>query len=192
MGAALAEILSVPYISLDELFWKPGWEVTPKDEFRAKIRRALDQSDRGWIVDGNYHMKGGSMVTDECTDVICKFQFRVHRARRLIYIPGLDPPLVLYFPRIVARTMLRLFRLRPPCSSGCMESWREAFLSKESILWWCLSNHWAIRRKFQAMMAEIGIITDSSLPDRKMRRLGGWGEEQRKCMTEVVEICRAK
>ena len=49
---------------------------------------------------------------------------------------GLDPPLVLYFPRLVLRTFLRLFRLAPPCSSGCEERASEVFFSRASIIWW--------------------------------------------------------
>ena len=49
---------------------------------------------------------------------------------------GLDPPLVLYFPRLVLRTFLRLFRLAPPCSTGCEERASEVFFSRASIIWW--------------------------------------------------------
>ena len=38
-----------------------------------KVRAALDQDQRGWVVDGNYTSKLGSMVQDEATDIICGF-----------------------------------------------------------------------------------------------------------------------
>lgn len=68
----MAALLGVPYISLDVLFWQPGWEITPTDEFRAKVRAALDRADGGWVVDGNYTSRLGTMVHDEATDIICE------------------------------------------------------------------------------------------------------------------------
>ena len=66
-------MLDVPYISLDMLQWEPGWRETPTDEFRKKIRKALDQDERGWVADGNYLHKGGIVVEHEATDIICEF-----------------------------------------------------------------------------------------------------------------------
>ncbi len=42
-------------------------------------------------------------------------------------LQGLDPPFVLYFPRVFVRTILRLIGLGTPCSPGCNESFREVF-----------------------------------------------------------------
>ena len=71
-GIKLAKILGVPYISLDRLFWQPGWKETPKDEFEEKIRVALDQYERGWVVDGEYTRRGGLVAQEQATDVICQ------------------------------------------------------------------------------------------------------------------------
>lgn len=64
-------MLGVPFIPLDSLFWLPNWGKTPQEEFKVKVRTALDQSDRGWVVDGNYTRLIGTIVQDEATDVIC-------------------------------------------------------------------------------------------------------------------------
>ncbi len=56
-------------------------------------------------------------------------------------LPGLDPPLILYFPRLVCRTFLRLFRLAPPCSLGCEETASQVFFSRESMIWWYVVMH---------------------------------------------------
>lgn len=47
------------------------------------------------------------------------------------HVKGLDPPLLLYFPPLVIRTFLRLFRLRPPCAPGFEE---QEFSAPEKIL----------------------------------------------------------
>ncbi len=49
---------------------------------------------------------------------------------------GLDPPLLLYFPRLCWRTFLRLLGFVPPCTTGCEESLWDIFFSRESIIWW--------------------------------------------------------
>jgi hypothetical protein len=52
------------------MFWEPGWKKTPPPEFREKVSRVLEQSPRGWVVDGNYS-RFGHIVQRESTDIIC-------------------------------------------------------------------------------------------------------------------------
>ncbi|KAI0644703.1 hypothetical protein C8Q79DRAFT_912752 [Trametes meyenii] len=155
LARELSAILDLPYIPLDSMFWKPDWGQSPTDEFRAAVRAALDADPRGWIVDGNYRTRLGTMVTDEATDVI-----------------WVDPPLALYFPRLCWRTALRLFRLAPPCSPGCEETVRSVFFSRESIVWWCLSNHGRERKRQGEAYRLDGVHVGG-----KIRRIGGWGDE---------------
>ena len=49
----------------------------------------------------------------------------------LFSVAGLNPPLILYFPRLVMRTFLRLLCLRPPCAPSRKEQFREVFFSKK-------------------------------------------------------------
>ena len=100
---------------------------------------------------------------------------------------GVDPPLLLYFPRIIIRTLLRLLNLGDLCSPGCHETIQNVFFSKDSILW-CLSNHWANRRKNIARMAEIGLGEGTDVERRRMRRIGGWGGELREWISEVERL----
>ncbi|KAI0368374.1 hypothetical protein BV20DRAFT_948365 [Pilatotrama ljubarskyi] len=155
LAQELSALLDVPYISLDTLYWGPGWRECPRDEFRAAVRAALDRHPRGWIVDGNYTKKLGSMITDEATDTI-----------------WLDPPLLLYFPRLCWRTFVRLLRLAPPCSPGCEEMAGEVFFSRNSIVWWCLTNHSTVRKR-QAVLYRV----DGVHVGGRRRRIGGWGVE---------------
>ncbi|KAI3603938.1 adenylate kinase [Moniliophthora roreri] len=167
----------IPHVSLDQLFWQSGWATTPPDEFRAKIETFMsEKKETGWIIDGEYTRRGGSIVSEHATDVI-----------------WLDPPLLLYFPRIVIRTFLRLFRLRAPCSPGCPERFREVFFSKDSILWWCLSQHWANARKWRAQMAIIGLGVGAAPPEQqKLRRIGGWGGQLKAWLQDVKELALAR
>jgi len=35
LALKLGEVLGLPVIHLDAIFWKPGWESIPREEFRA-------------------------------------------------------------------------------------------------------------------------------------------------------------
>ncbi|CAA7269824.1 unnamed protein product [Cyclocybe aegerita] len=174
-GRALAEILGVPYISMDRIMWKPGWVQTPREEFSAELVAAMEQNERGWVADGEYANRGGLIAYGTSTDVI-----------------WLDPPLLLYFPRIVLRTFLRLFRLEEPCSSECPERVSEVFFSKESIIWWCISNHWIVRERNRARMAEIGLEEGTDVEHRRMRRIGGWGTDLTNWLRDVYDMVSSK
>lgn len=48
----LSEITGIPFVSLDALFWKPGWVKSDKAEFRERVSEAARQP--RWIMDGNF------------------------------------------------------------------------------------------------------------------------------------------
>jgi adenylate kinase family enzyme len=48
----LGERLGVPVIHLDHLYWRPGWQPTPDEEWRAVQRHLVLKE--SWIMDGNY------------------------------------------------------------------------------------------------------------------------------------------
>ncbi|KIJ65430.1 hypothetical protein HYDPIDRAFT_110500 [Hydnomerulius pinastri MD-312] len=46
LGQKLAEILCVPYISLDRLFWGPGWVENGGGELRRRLNAAPDDAEQ--------------------------------------------------------------------------------------------------------------------------------------------------
>ncbi|HLN61255.1 MAG TPA: DNA topology modulation protein [Symbiobacteriaceae bacterium] len=52
LARQLGEVLNLPVIHLDALYWKPGWVETPRPEWEA-VQRELVARDR-WVMDGNY------------------------------------------------------------------------------------------------------------------------------------------
>jgi adenylate kinase family enzyme len=50
LGRQLAELLDVPVIHLDRLYWKPGWVATPDAEWQEIQLRELERE--SWIADG--------------------------------------------------------------------------------------------------------------------------------------------
>jgi len=155
LSEELANVLNLPLISLDRMFWSPGWVGLERDEFRGVLKNTLDQKPGGWIVDGRY----GDVVDimeAESTDII-----------------WLDPPFWLYFPRLFWRTIGRWLGFTEDCSPGCGEDFRSIFLSQKSILYWCWSQHTPFRRAtIKAIQNE-----DTERSRSKYRRFGGLGGE---------------
>ena len=53
LARKLGEVLDLPVVHLDKLFWKPGWVETSREEFDALLAQELAK-DR-WIMDGNFN-----------------------------------------------------------------------------------------------------------------------------------------
>ncbi|KIJ65458.1 hypothetical protein HYDPIDRAFT_130633 [Hydnomerulius pinastri MD-312] len=169
LGAELAAMLKVPYVPLDPLFWNPGWTASTPEEFRAKVLKRLTENERGWVVDGNYEKALQGLVKERRTDIV-----------------WLDPPFLLYFPRLLMRTFWRLIRRADGCAPGCVEGPVDVFLSKEnSIIYWAVTQHRPVRRReaenLKNWAIEVGGI---------MRRIGGWGGELRAWKQAVAEMVR--
>ncbi|KAF3917480.1 hypothetical protein ABW21_db0200274 [Orbilia brochopaga] len=165
----IRDLLRIPYISLDEVYWRPGWQETSTDDFQANIRTLLERyRDTGWIVDGDYTRRMGPLVAAERTDCI-----------------WLDPPLLLYLPRLICRTLLRLLHFAPPCAPGCDESLIMALQPNDtSIIWWCIFHHGSVRANGQQLMLQDGGVERGG----KIRRLGGWGSEYRQWMAQLTRM----
>jgi hypothetical protein len=181
----LGRALRIPFISLDHIHWEPGWRSTPNDAFKSKIEAALTEAGPSWVVEGDYYEKIGNTVLEKTTDLICKSSGNSNRMTTRNNCSGLDPPLLLYFPRLLLRTLMRLMGLQPSCSPGCEESASEAFFSKDSIILWCLTHHQSEREKNWRRMREIGLDGGSDVERRRMRRIGGWGREYAEWMEQV-------
>jgi adenylate kinase family enzyme len=92
LARELASRLEVPLVELDALHWGPKWTAATAGELRDRVQAALDDS-RGWVVDGNYEAKLGTVVLD-----------------RGDLIVWLDLPLRQKLGRLVVRTARRWAR----------------------------------------------------------------------------------
>lgn len=52
LARELGEILGIEVIHLDRLYWKPGWVMTPSDEWQAVVQGLIEGD--SWVMDGNY------------------------------------------------------------------------------------------------------------------------------------------
>ena len=129
----LAEILDLPHYQLDQLYWKPGWRESTKEEFFPKLQQVTDGP--AWVIDGNY-----------------RFTIPI-KWKRVQFVIWLD----LSFPRTIFRVTKRTIRrvvtqqeVWP--GTDIRESFAKSFLSRESIIWWAITTHRENRRIYSSMM----------------------------------------
>lgn len=68
LGERLAELMAVPFVELDALFWKPGWVESEDEEFCAKASEAT--TGEGWVVAGGYHRQTTATIWPRAETVI--------------------------------------------------------------------------------------------------------------------------
>src|SRR4051794_18041897 len=92
---------------------------------------------------------------------------------------------MIYFPRVLRRSMHRLLERSPPHSPGCQEMWSYVFCSRDSVLLWCLKNHRNCRRWNREYFKRLGVRIEDGEVKGIMRRFGGRGRELKSWMREL-------
>ena len=134
----LAEQHGVPHVELDALHWGPGWSEPSAEDFRAKVEDALAAD--GWVADGSYHGKIGELVLERADLVV-----------------WLDPPLWTILGRLSTRTLRRI-RSGEELWGGNRETWRGAFLSRNSLFLWALKTHRPRRQRYEQRLARFEVV----------------------------------
>jgi len=133
LARQLASTLTVSHIELDAIHWLPDWQSRPLEELKRLTEKAVAADE--WVLDGNYS-KGREVVWGRATTVIW-LNYSFH--------------LVLW--RAVRRTIKRVF-LREDLFSGNRESFRQSFLSKNSILVWVVTTYHRRRRDYPVIFKQ--------------------------------------
>lgn len=131
----LAAALGVPHVELDALHHDPGWQEAPAELFQARVRAALDSAPEGWVVDGNYRSKLGSLVLE--------------RADMVVF---LEPAFHVAFGRALRRTIGRTIT-REELWNGNRERIRNLF-TRYWIPWWVVQTHRHYAREIPQRVAE--------------------------------------
>ena len=129
----LSRVLGVPYIQLDQLFWKPNWLESTDEEFFSKVTEAVSRD--AWVLDGNY-----SRTND----------IKWARADTVIW---LDLNYFVTFSQLFVRTLHRAItkdELWP--NTGNRESFRKSFFDSSSILIWFFKNYRSNRVKYLQLL----------------------------------------
>ena len=98
----LAKATGLPFVSLDALYWQPGWQPSEPEPFGQRVREAARAA--GWIMDGNYTRFAGEL--------------RRERADTVIWF---DLPRYVCMGGIMIRIVGSYGRVRPEMAPGCPE-----------------------------------------------------------------------
>lgn len=142
LSNALGEKLNLPVVELDAIQWLPNWVVRDPDEFRRLTLDTIANHTDGWVVDGNYgEVIGGDVL---------------ERADTLIW---LELPFHTIFWRVLKRSVQRARDKQVICGDN-VESWRQTFLSRDSLLLFLINRrlfgYRASRERREALVREQG------------------------------------
>ncbi len=133
LAARLAPILGGTCVDLDAYLWGPDWTLVPDNELRARLAPIL--AGERWVVAGNRR---------KTRDLIWG------RADTLVW---LDYPLSLALWRLWWRTWRRVVT-REELWGGNRESFRNQFLSRDSLLLYAIQTHEKKRKMVLADLQE--------------------------------------
>lgn len=131
LGHWLASELALPFIDLDDVFWRPGWRQAPIAEFRRDVE-ALTRQAR-WAIAGNY---------GAARDLVWP------RADTLVW---LDLPL----PLVLLRTTRRVVRqtlTREPICNGNRQQLKALVFGTDPLLGYTLRTFSQRRRDWPALL----------------------------------------
>lgn len=131
-AAEAARRLTLPYVELDALHHGPNWSAPTAGEFQDRVRAAMAATPDGWVIDGNYDTKLGETVMGAADTIV-----------------WLDLPLGVKLRRLWHRTIPRI-RDGVELWNGNRETWRGAFVGRESLFIWTLRAHVRHRRQWPA------------------------------------------
>jgi adenylate kinase family enzyme len=138
----LAGITGLPMVSIDALFWKPGWVESDRAEFRERLAEVTRQP--RWIMDGNYTSAAGELRR-EVSDTVIWF----------------DLPRAACMWGILSRIAKSYGQVRPEMAEGCPEKFDFEFFHYV----------WAYRATQRPVLLEYfeGLRPDQSLISFKHR-----------------------
>jgi adenylate kinase family enzyme len=158
LAAKVATATGLPWHSVDDLTWEPGWIGVPAGEQRRRIQ-AICASER-WILDTAY----GSWLDLPLA--------------RVQLIVALDYPRWRSLARLIRRTVRRAIDHRQICN-GNTESFRQAF-SRDSIVVWHFRSFARKRQRIRSWAADPSgpqVIRLTS-PRATRHWLAGFGESR--------------
>ena len=134
LARRLSQMLDIHHIQLDALSWLPNWVERDHESFLALLSQEVT-THPDWVIDGNYSR------THHITWA---------RAEVIIWL-NYSFPVVLR--RAISRTIRRVFTKEVVFSEN-VETFRKAFLSKDSILLWVITTFHHRRRRYQDIRAK--------------------------------------
>jgi adenylate kinase family enzyme len=107
----LAGKLDLPFVSIDRIYWQPGWREPVISDFTTRMM--LEAEKPAWVMDGNYITNGAGALRRERADTLIWF----------------DLPRWICMLGIIRRSVVSYGNVRPEMAPGCpekfdLEFWR--------------------------------------------------------------------
>lgn len=115
LAARTAGRLGLPFYAMDDLTWEHGWVPVSEQEQRRRVAEVV--ANEAWVIDASY-VSWNDLVLE-----------------RVELIVGLDLPRSVSLSRLLRRTLSHVVRRTPTCN-GNIETWRNSFFARDSILVW--------------------------------------------------------
>jgi adenylate kinase family enzyme len=129
----LAGALQLPYIEMDQLFWKPDWVESTDEEFLPRIEQVAERPQ--WVLDGNYSRT---------------LPIKLNSAQLFVWI---DLPFFTTTYRVTRRAIKRsLSQAELWPGTGNRETLKKSFLSKDSVIWWSITHYHSTGEKYEQLM----------------------------------------
>jgi len=105
----LADQRGLPFVSIDQIYWQPGWREPDRDSFIAAMTREAEKP--AWVIDGNYTSRSAAEVRRARADTIVWF----------------DLPRWVCMLGVLRRSLLGYGVVRPEMAPGCPEKFDLVF-----------------------------------------------------------------
>jgi hypothetical protein len=149
-AARLSAVTGIPWTSVDDLTWEPGWKAVPEEEQRRRVQAIC--SAESWLLDTAY----GAWL-----DV---------PLQRVELVVALDYPRWFSLQRLVRRTVRRMLDKQTTCN-GNDETWRGLF-GPDAIIVWHFKSFRRKRERLRSWM--IDADAPRVLRFTKARELDAW------------------
>jgi adenylate kinase family enzyme len=134
LARKLSAILKIKDIELDALFWKADWVQSDLEEFRNKVKAAI-QGVPGFVMHGNY-----SKIRDLTWGAVDT-------------VIWLDYSRFVVMTRVLKRTLWRILT-REELWSGNRETFRNSFLAKDAIVWWAWNTYKIRKTQYNELLKD--------------------------------------
>ena len=145
LARKLGEMLDIPVVHLDKLFWKPGWVETTAEEFDALL--AMELVKDHWIMDGNFNRT---------------MPERIKRCDTIIY---LDFSRFACLTGVLKRIITTYGTVRPDMGEGCPERIDLDFLK------WVWNFNKNKRESYYKLLNEVENVETIVLKNRRAVKL---------------------
>ena len=136
IAAELARRYGLSHIELDSIYWKPGWEPSPSDEYRRNLSTAMETCANGWVIDGNY---------TEIQPLV------LPQADTVIWL-RLPLPVILW--RLFRRTIGRIVTGKVLWGTN-KETWKDGFFSQDSLFAYVMKTWHTYPEKRRRLLKDI-------------------------------------